>query len=119
MDDAFSDDPFVWRAAPQPAWRVREYMAFEAGQQKKSSAWALWFPRKPSLPQHLLFEIRGAELLERYPGTRLEVEVLITERGSAGSVATVMWAVIPGYWEERRGMLMDGPSARMYFQRAA
>lgn len=119
MDDAFSDDPFVRRAAPQPAWRVREYMAFEAGQQKKSSAWALWFPRKPSLLQYLLFEARGAELLARYPDTQLEVEVLNTERGSADPVATVMWAVIPGYWEGRRGMSMNGPSAQMYFSRAA
>jgi hypothetical protein len=119
MDDFFSDDPFVRRAAPQPAWRVRAYMAYELAMQKRRSVWAYWFPKKPSLIHELLFEIRGAELFYRYPGTSLEAEVLNTERGGTQPCATVLWTVIPGYWEERRGMLINGPHARMFFSRAA
>ena len=119
MDDFFTDNSFIRRAAPQPALRVRAYMALEAERQKRQSVWAFWFPQKPTLIQRVLFEIRGADLLIHYPGTRLEVEILNVEQHGARPVATVMWAVIPGYWEDRRGMLVNGPHAQMFFDRAA
>ncbi len=119
MNDIFTDEPFIRRAAPQPEWRVREYMAFETEMQKRQSVWAFWFRRKSTLLQRVLFETRGADLFICYPDTRLEVEVLNVERHGAIPIAIVMWAVIPGYWEGRRGMLINGPHAKMFFDRAA